>query len=278
MATVDTSTGTYLTNLFNPQVVGDMINKKLFDAIRFAPLAETYDNLVGRPGNTISLPYFNLLGAAELVLEGHDIPIKQLTEQTKDVTVKKYGIGAQFTDESLLSSYGRPLDEAVRQITLALASAVDNDLLATMATEAAESMTTDAGAFTANGVIEALTLFGEDIDGEKALLINPAAYEVIRKATGYISGTDVAANIIIRGTVGYFHGCQVVLSNKLTTANCAYIVKPGALAIYKKREIFVETDRDIINKSTVVTADCHFACLVRDPSKLIKMPGAGSST
>ena len=134
MATVDTSTGTYLTNLFNPQVVGDMINKKLFDAIRFAPLAETYDNLVGRPGNTISLPYFNLLGAAELVLEGHDIPIKQLTEQTKDVTVKKYGIGAQFTDESLLSSYGRPLDEAVRQITLALASAVDNDLLATMAT------------------------------------------------------------------------------------------------------------------------------------------------
>jgi len=278
MSTVSTTDGTYLTNLFNPQVVGDMIRKKLFDAIRFAPLAENYDNLVGRPGNTISLPYFNLLGAAELVLEGHDIPIKQLTEQTKDVTVKKYAIGAQFTDESLLSGYGRPLDEAVRQITLALAGAVDNDLLATMSTEAIESMTTDAGAFTANGVIEALTLFGEDIDGEKALLINPAAYEVIRKATGYISGTDVAANIIIRGTVGYFHGCQVVVSNKLTSANCAYIVKPGALAIYHKRDIFVETDRDIINKSTVVTADCHFATLVRDPSKLIKMPGAGTST
>ena len=278
MATVDTSTGTYLTNLFNPQVVGDMINKKLVDAIRFAPLARVYDNLVGRPGNTISLPYYNFVGAAELTLEGHDVPIKQLTEQTAEVTIKKYGLGVQLTDEAMLSGYGNPADEAVRQITLALASAVDNDLLAVMATGAAAGMTTDAGAFTANGVIEALTLFGEDIDGEKALLINPAAYEVIRKATGYISGTDVAANIIIRGTVGYFHGCQVVVSNKLTSANCAYIVKPGALAIYRKRDIFVETDRDIINKSTVITADTHFATYVLDPSRLIKMPGAGSST
>ena len=278
MGAVSTTDGTYLTNLFNPQVVGDMINKKLVDAIRFAPLARVYDNLVGRPGNTISLPYFNFIGAAQIVNEGADVPIKQLTEQTAEVTIKKYGIGAQLTDESILSGYGNPLDEAVRQITLSLASAVDNDVLAVMGTGAAESMTTDAGAFTANGVIEALTLFGEDIDGEKVLLINPASYEVIRKATGYISGTDVAANIIIRGTVGYFHGCQVVVSNKLTTANCAYIVKPGALAIYRKRSILVESDRDIINKSTVVTADVHMASYVLDPSKLIKMPGAGTST
>lgn len=55
MATVPTTTGTYLANLFNPQVVGDRINKKLWDFIRFAPLAVRDDTLVGRPGDTITL-------------------------------------------------------------------------------------------------------------------------------------------------------------------------------------------------------------------------------
>ena len=51
MATVSTTYGTYLVDdLFDPQVIGDRINKKLFDAIRFSPLATRYDNLEGRPG------------------------------------------------------------------------------------------------------------------------------------------------------------------------------------------------------------------------------------
>ena len=278
MGTVSTTTGTYLTNLFNPQVVGDMINKKLVDYMRFSPLARVYNNLVGVPGSTISLPYYNYIGTAEAVAEGHDIPIKQLTEQTAEVTIKKYGVGVQITDEAVLSAYGDPISEAARQIAMSIGTAWDDDMLAIMGTQAAEAMTMDAGAFSADRVAEALTLFGEDIDGDKVLLVNPAAYEVIRKAAGWIAGTDVAANLILRGTVGMIYGCQVVVSNKLTTANCSYIVKPGALATYMKRDIFVETDRDIINKSTVITADKHAANYLLDTSKLIKIPSAGAST
>lgn len=278
MATVSTTTGTYLGDLFNPQVVGDRIDKKLFNLIRFAPLARQYDTLVGRPGNTVTLPYYNSIGVATEVAEGHDIPISQLTQDEATVTITKYGKGVQITDEAVLSGYGDPIGEAVDQIAQAIAQAVDNCMLAVMGTGASASMTTDAAAFTADGLASALTLFGEDIDGEKVLLVSPAAYEVIRKATGWIAGTDVAANLVIRGTVGMIYGCQVVVSNKLTAANAAYIVKPGALAIYTKRSTMVETDRDIINKSTVITADRHFAVYLLDPTKLIKMPGASSST
>ena len=84
--------------------------------------------------------------------------------------------------------------------------------------------------------------------------------------------------MIIRGTVGMIHGCQVVVSNKLTSANCSYIVKPGALAMYTKRDTLVETDRDIVNRSTVIVADRHFANYVLDTTKLIKMPGVSAST
>jgi N4-gp56 family major capsid protein len=277
MSAVSTTNGTYLANLFNPQVVGDRIQKKLFDYVRFAPLARVYDNLEGRPGSTVTLPYYNSIGAATLVGEGQDIPISQLTESTVSVTISKYAKGVQITDEAVLSAYGDPIGEAVDQIAQSIAQAYDNAMLAAMGTSAAANMTTAAAALTADGIASALTLFGEDIDGEKVILVNPAAYETIRKANGWIPGTEVAANMIIRGTVGMIHGCQVVVSNKLTTANCAYIVKPGALAIYNKRGILVETDRDIINKSTVITADRHAAVYVLDKTKLIKMPGQATT-
>lgn len=278
MSAVSTTNGTYLTNLFKPQVVGDRINKKLFDYIRFAPLARVYNNLEGRPGSTVTLPYYNSIGAATLVGEGQDIPISQLTESTVNVTISKYAKGVQITDEAVLSAYGDPIGEAVDQIAQSIGQAYDNAMLAAMGTSADANMTTAAAALTADGIASALTLFGEDIDGDKVILVSPAGYETIRKANGWIPGTEVAANLIIRGTVGMIHGCQVVVSNKLIAANASYIVKPGALAIYNKRGILVETDRDIINKSTVITADRHAAVYVLDKSKLIKMPGQASTT
>lgn len=278
MPAVSTTNGTYLANLFKPQVVGDRINKKLFDYIRFAPLARVYNNLEGRPGSTVTLPYYNSIGAATLVGEGQDIPISQLTESTVSVTISKYAKGVQITDEAVLSAYGDPIGEAVDQIAQSIGQAYDNAMLAAMGTSADANMTTAAAALTADGIASALTLFGEDIDGDKVILVSPAGYETIRKANGWIPGTEVAANLIIRGTVGMIHGCQVVVSNKLIAANASYIVKPGALAIYNKRGILVETDRDIINKSTVITADRHAAVYVLDKSKLIKMPGQGATT
>ena len=278
MSAVSTSYGTYLSNLFNPQVVGDRINKKLWDYVRFSPLARIDNTLEGRPGNTITLPYYNKSITAQVVNEGQDITLSQLTESTTTVTIKKIAAGCQITDEALLSAYGNPMDEAIDQIARAIADAVDNDMLAVMAAGADAAHTTAAAALTADGIASALTLFGEDIDGDKVILVSPAGYETIRKANGWIPGTEVAANLIIRGTVGMIHGCQVVVSNKLIAANASYIVKPGALAIYNKRDILVETDRDIINKSTVITADRHAAVYVLDKSKLIKMPGQASTT
>ena len=70
------------------------------------------------------------------------------------------------------------------------------------------------------------------------------------------------------------HGCQVVLSNKIKAENGAYtnyIVKPGALAIYLKRDTEIENDRDIVNKTTVITADKHYTTHIADDAKAIKI-------
>ena len=59
MAQVDTTYGTYLANLFNPQVVADIIDTKLTDKMVFAPLAMIDNTLVGRAGDTVQLPYYS---------------------------------------------------------------------------------------------------------------------------------------------------------------------------------------------------------------------------
>lgn len=59
MAQVNTTTGTYLSSLFNPQVVADVIDTKLTDKMVFAPLAKIDYTLQGRAGNTVTMPYYS---------------------------------------------------------------------------------------------------------------------------------------------------------------------------------------------------------------------------
>ena len=260
---------TKLANLFDPEVVAGLLDTKLVDAIKFAPLAVVDTTLVGRPGSTVTLPTYAYIGDAETVAEGADIPIKQLTQSTREVSIHKIGNGVQVTDEAALSGYGNPVEEAIDQIILSIASQVDNEMLTVM--NGATLTHAAGGALTADVIADAQVKFGEDIEGEKVLLIDPATYGELRKANDWIPGTEVGANMIVRGSVGMIHGCQVAISNKLTGKNVAYIVKPGALATYMKRDTMVEADRDIVNKSTILTADKHFANYLRDESKIIKI-------
>ena len=270
------SNGTYLEGLVNPQVMADMIDKKLFDYIRFAPLATVDFTLQGRPGDTVTLPYWNLLTSqATTVAEGENIPIYQLTASTTQVSIHKIGIGVQITDESLLSAYGDAMGEAVDQEVMAIAAGVDNDFL-TILGNIGETMThtASASAIVANDINDALEKFGEDLDGTKVAVVPPAVHTKLRNTKDWLPASEIAAERMVRGAVGEIFGCQVIVSNKLKTSGNVYIVKPGALRLYIKRDTLVETDRNIINKSTIATADKHYAAYMYDPTKAIKVVGA----
>lgn len=274
MAQVPTSTGTYLSNLFNPQVVADLISTKLIDNIVFAPLARVDYTLQGRAGNTVTLPYYSYIGAASQVSEGYDIPIKQLTQTTTQVTIVKYGIAAQLTDEAVLSGYGDPMGEATNQITTSIADAVDNVLLAALAANSASAQNYQTSGSTVElapaDIPLALAKFGEDNDGEKVLMVTPDFYAQLL-GENWIPASEIAANVKIRGTVGMAYGCQVMVSNRLKAGGSLYIVKPGALALFIKRDTMVEMDRDILNQSTVIAGSKLFAPYLLDPTKMIKL-------
>ena len=188
--------------------------------------------------------------------------------------MRKFGKAIQLTDEAVLSGYGDPLGEGTRQIAVAIADRIDTELLAALAANSASAQnyaTSDASTPLAPEDIPlALAKFGEDYDGTKVLLCPPDFYAQLLKQN-WIPASEIAADVKVRGAIGMAYGCQVIVSNRLTTSGNIYIVKPGTLALFMKRDTLIETDRDILNQSTVVAGSKIVAPYLLNPKGMVKM-------
>ena len=270
---------TMLANLLDPQVVADLVEKKLIDNIRFAPLADVDTTLVGRPGDTVTLPYFNYIGKADDMTEASAISAVAMTTGSASVQIKEAGKAVEITDTAILSGYGRPYDQAANQIVLSMADKVDFDLLGILESDIASTMTQYTSASTVavgvDDIAESLELFGEDIDGSKVLLASPKLYTAIRKTKDWAPASEFAANALVRGSVGQIFGCDIIVTNRLRKSSAlqedAYIVKPGALRLFLKRDSLVETDRDILKRINVISITKHYAAYLYNAANAIKL-------
>jgi len=262
---------TKLTNLVDPQVLADMISAELPNAIRLSPLANVDRTLEGRPGSTITVPKFAYIGDAIDIAEGVAIDPALLTSTTDEFAIKKAGKGVELTDEAVLSGYGDPIGEAGKQLVMSIASKVDADCLTALGT-ATLSVT---GGITLDNVDAAQALFNDEDQSPMVLVVNPADALTLRKsaADNWTRASELGDNILVNGAFGEVLGATVVRSRKVTKGT-AYLVKQGALAIYMKRDTQVETDRDILTKTTVITADQHYGAHLYDASKVVKITTA----
>lgn len=255
---------TKLSNMINPEVLGAFLETKLVNAIKLSPLAVVGTELQGRAGNTLTLPTWQYIGdAADLEEGAEDTPVA-LEAQSREIKIKKASKSVEITDEALLSGYANPADEIASQLLTSIASKVESDCFA----ELEKGTLKQVGAVSADTVADALVKFGEDLDEEMFLFINPADYATIRKNPNfaYVNGQQMT----IGGTVGFIFNCAVVVSNRVA-ATKAYIVKRGALGIELKRGVNVESDRDILRKTTVYSVDEHYVAYLRDDSKVIRI-------
>lgn len=273
---------TLIANVVNPQVMADMVDKKLTDLMKFAPLATIDTTLEGRPGDTIMVPAWNYVGDAAVLAENSSLSTSLLSASATSATVKKVAKGIELTDEAVLSGYGDPIGEASYQLALAVAAGVDNEVLSVLhgiTGAMAQSTTNSTTMPAAADIVTALTLFGEDIeDGPTVALVSPAIYQEMRTAVGantWVPASEIAAGVAVRGVVGEFQGCQVMVSNKLKStaagAGDIYLVKPGALRIFLKRDTLVEADRDILKFTTVMTASKHFVAYLYNAAKAVRI-------
>lgn len=259
---------TKLGNLIDPEVLAAYIDKKLIDNIVFAPLAEVDTTLVGVAGDTIKFPAYAYIGAASDLTEGSAISTVSLNASTVSVKVKEAGKGVEITDTAILSAYGDPVSEIGNQLIKSIADKVDIDFLSTLG--AIDSTMTKAVS-TVMDISDALELYGEDIDGQKTLLVAPALYTTIRNTKDWCPASEFSAGALVKGAVGQIFGCDIVVSNRLKSANKAFIIKPGAARIVLKRDVLLETDRDILRRVNVFTATKHYVTYLYNAAKAIKL-------
>ena len=263
-------TMTKLEKMINPQVLASMVDGELEFALKFTNLATIDNTLVGRPGNTVSLPAYKMIGEAVDVAEGEAIPVEALATEMENVTVKKAGKGVRITAEAILSGYGDPLGQASKQLAKAIDAKVDTDVMECL--DGINPAMTINKALSADVVSEALVKFGEDLDGQKVLLISPAQLHTLKQDPTWLSVQELGREALVEGAIGQIHGCDVVISNRVTNTN--YIVKPGALAIYLKKDTSLETERIPSIRATELTIDKHYTVHLADETKAIKITGA----
>ena len=273
---------TKLSNLVNPEVMADIINAGLPAKIKFAPIANIDKTLVGIAGDTITVPKYEYIGDAEDVAEGVKMGTTVLTTSTTQATVKKAGKAVEITDESVLSGYGDPIGQATNQLKMSIAAKVDNDCVAALRKA---SLTFDGVAkkISYAGIVDAVDKFSEEEMGsEKIIFVHPNQVTTLRKDADFLDKNKYPLEVLMNGVIGSIAGCQVVVSrkvpeNKEKTGYENYIVNcggskddPHALSIYMKKNVDVEDDRDILAKTTIISADEHYTAVLSNEAKVVK--------
>lgn len=278
MATLDV---TMLDSLIDPEVMAPMISARLPKAIKATPFAKIDTTLQGRPGSTITIPRYKYIGDAEDLAEGITANTAELTTDTAEYTIKKAVKQVRLTDEAVLSGYGNPVGETNNQLGLAIANKVDNDVMDALY-ESRVEYDGSANAISYDGIVDAIDLFQEEDNVEKAMFIHPMQVSELRKDADFISKDKYGNDVMVNGEIGMVANARIIPSKKVKYEDGAFVcpiveLRPeeqtgdelSAVTIFLKRNVNIETERDLTNYTTLIGADEHYVVGLTDESKVV---------
>lgn len=213
---------TFLTNMVDPEVLADMVSGKVEKMIRVTPFAKIDNTLAGRPGSTITVPFYGHIGDAVVVAEGEEIPIAKLTTSTKEYQIQKIGKGITITDEAMLSGYGDPVGEGARQLAQAIASKYDEDAIDALYEADQHFLASTKIKYTA--IVDGIDVFQEEVNSPKVMFIHPNQMSTIRKDSDFISADKYGANnaLVMAGEIGMVANTRIVVSKRVTKNEAFY--------------------------------------------------------
>ena len=157
----------------------------------------------------------NDIGDAVDIAEGVEAETVKLTTSTTQVTVKKAMKAVELTDEAVLSGFGNPIGETNSQIAKAIAAKVDNDCMDALYN--AQLLFDGSGSqISYDQVVDAIDVFGEEVNTAKVMFINPKQVTKLRKDSNFISADKygVGTNVIMKGEIGMICNTRIVPSKK----------------------------------------------------------------
>ena len=243
-------------DVFDPQVVSDMINAKVEKKAVMTGYIKVDSTLSGTPGSTVTVPRWGYIGEAVDLEEGQPIDTTKMAFTTAQYGIKKIGKGVMLTDEAQLSGYGNPMGTATSQIALSISEKLDNDRVAVLY-ESKNVMDASTAAIKYSAIVDGIDMFGEEADSRKVILIHSKQKTQLRKDAEFLSADKFQAGVMVNGAIGRVAGCDVVVSNKVKMEDGVYynpIIKLNndgeteddlpAITYFLKRGNLVEHERE----------------------------------
>ena len=202
-------------DVFDPQVVSDMIMAKVEKKAVMTGYIKVDDSLEGAAGSKVTVPKWGYIGAAEDLEEGQPIDTTKMAYTSAEYGIKKIGKAVRLTDEAQLSGFGNPMGTATNQIALAITEKLDNDRVNVLYDsknvygDAATSVIKYAS------IVDAVDMFNEEEDSKKVILIHSKQKTQLRKDPDFIAVDKLAADLLTTGSIGMIGGCEVHVSNKV---------------------------------------------------------------
>ena len=209
-------------DVFDPEVVSDMINAKVTKKAVMSGYIKVDSTLSGVPGSTITVPRWGYIGEAVDLVEGQPIDTTKMAFTTAQYGIKKIGKGVMLTDEAQLSGYGNPMGTATNQIAMSISEKLDNDRVEVLY-QSKNIVDASSAAIKYASIVDGIDMFGEEEESKKVILIHSKQKTQLRKDPDFLSADKFAAGVMVTGAIGRVAGCDVVVSNKVKLEDGVYL-------------------------------------------------------
>ena len=208
-------------DVFDPEVVSDMINAKVSAKAAMTGYIKVDNTLEGTPGSTVTVPKWGYIGAAEDYAEGEPIDTTKMAYTTASYGIKKIGKGVRLTDEAQMSGYGNPMGTATSQISMSISEKLDNDRVDVLY-ESKNVCDQTAAVIKYSAIVDGVDMFNEEEDSKKVILIHSKQKTQLRKDSEFIAADKIGTELLTNGAIGRIAGCDVVVSNKVKCEEGVY--------------------------------------------------------
>lgn len=261
---------TKAADLFNPEVLGDILEGQLEKQIRFTPYARVDSTLEGQPGDTITRLKYAYIGPAEDLQEGVPMDTSKLSITDNQVTIKEAGKAVEVTEKAIITNVNGTMEEAGRQILMAMRDKVEIDYLAALDSTL---LTADAGGVNATTLIDAIDMFDDEDDEDYVLFINNKDYTKLVKSF-FEAGGEMQDRALSTGQVAELLGLSAIVKTKRLDEGEAFLQKQGAVEIVIKKRPNVEGDHDILARTFVLAGNEYYTVNLYNDNGVVRVPFA----
>jgi N4-gp56 family major capsid protein len=278
---------TVASDLIVPEVWGNAIMTTVPGKSVLQGLSSVDDELVGEPGDTVHFPKWDYIGDAEDLTEGVAMDTEKMSMSDSAATIKEAGKAVELTDRAVLTAIDDPDDQARGQLALSIARKIDTDLRAAALYEHTNAgggdpipttapLKFDGGTnFGWSDYVAAIALLGDEYEPSdiRGIVVSSAQHASLLNDDNFKSSLTAPGGegVLTRGRVGFLGSVPVILSDRgsASGAQKALIIRQGALALKYKRRAIVESDRDILKRTNVITTNAHYATKRTDDRGII---------